>query len=302
MLTINLSTIIPIEYAGKRLDQALAMLFPAYSRENLKQWILNGSCLINNQILAPKYKIKGGETVIITANLTVKNQEWLAQDLPLNIIYEDQDILVLNKPDNLVMHPGSGNWSGTLLNALLNYHPELKFIPRAGIVHRLDKNTSGIVIIAKTLPAYNNLIVQFKNRTIIKTYEAIIIGQLIAGGTLNAPIGRHPRQRLKMDITTTGKPAVTHYRVLKKFKNHTHVKLEIETGRTHQIRVHMNHINHPILGDRLYAPRIKHNFPRTALHAKELRFKHPIDNRDLHFTLDLPKDLQDLLGTLNEHN
>lgn len=306
MQHIQLSGIIPLESSGKRLDQTLATLFPEYSRENLKQWILDGSCLINNQILLPKYKVKGGESINITAHAKTKNQDWQAQDLPLNIVYEDQDILIINKPSNLVMHPASGNWTGTLLNALLNYHSELKFLPRAGIVHRLDKDTSGLVIIAKTLLAYNNLILQFKNHTIIKTYEAIILGQLIAGGTLNAPIGRHPHNRLKMDVIAYGKPAITHYRVLKKFKNHTHIKLEIETGRTHQIRVHMNHIHHPIFGDRLYAPsrlentQIK-NFPRQALHAKELRFKHPSSNKDLHFKIDLPQDMQTLLDTLSSY-
>ena len=283
------------------------MLFPAYSRENLKQWILNGSCLINDQTLQPKFKVKGGELINISAQLELRNQNWQAQDLPINIIYEDQDLLILNKPSNLVMHPAAGNWVGTLLNAILNHHPELKFLPRAGIVHRLDKDTTGLVIIAKTLLAYNNLVLQLKNRKITKVYEAIIIGQLIAGGTLNAPIGRHPRNRLKMDVIENGKPAITHYRVLKKFNNHTHIKLEIETGRTHQIRVHMNYIRHPIFGDRLYAPsrlentQIK-NFPRQALHAKELHFQHPTDGQDLHFNTVLPLDMQNLLDILNKEN
>jgi len=283
------------------------VLFPAYSRENLKQWILNGSCLINDQTLQPKFKVKGGELINISAQLELRNQNWQAQDLPINIIYEDQDLLILNKPSNLVMHPAAGNWVGTLLNAILNHHPELKFLPRAGIVHRLDKDTTGLVIIAKTLLAYNNLVLQLKNRKITKVYEAIIIGQLIAGGTLNAPIGRHPRNRLKMDVIENGKPAITHYRVLKKFNNHTHIKLEIETGRTHQIRVHMNYIRHPIFGDRLYAPsrlentQIK-NFPRQALHAKELHFQHPTDGQDLHFNTVLPLDMQNLLDILNKEN
>ena len=283
------------------------MLFPAYSRENLKQWILNGSCLINDQTLQPKFKVKGGELINISAQLELRNQNWQAQDLPINIIYEDQDLLILNKPSNLVMHPAAGNWVGTLLNAILNHHPELKFLPRAGIVHRLDKDTTGLVIIAKTLLAYNNLVLQLKNRKITKVYEAIIIGQLIAGGTLNAPIGRHPRNRLKMDVIENGKPAITHYRVLKKFNNHTHIKLEIEKGRTHQIRVHMNYIRHPIFGDRLYAPsrlentQIK-NFPRQALHAKELHFQHPTDGQDLHFNTVLPLDMQNLLDILNKEN
>ncbi len=278
-------------------------MFPEYSRENLKQWILDGSCLINNQISSPKYKVKGGEKITIAATTKIKTQNWIPENLTLDIVYEDNDILILNKPSNMVMHPAAGNWHGTLLNALLHYNQELQFLPRAGIVHRLDKDTTGLVIVAKNLSSYNNLVLQLKNRMIIKVYEAVIIGQLIAGGTLNTTIGRHPRNRLKMDVIDTGKIAITHYRVLKKFKNHTHIRLEIETGRTHQIRVHMQYIRHPIVGDKLYAAsqlensQIK-NFPRQALHAKELRFKHPATARDLHFNTNLPADMQNLLDML----
>jgi 23S rRNA pseudouridine1911/1915/1917 synthase len=195
------------------------------------------------------------------------------------------------------MHPAAGNWQGTILNALLNYNMELNLLPRAGIIHRLDQDTTGLVIVAKNLLSYNQLILQQKNHEITKIYEAVVFGTLIAGGTINAPIGRHPRNRLKMDVIDNGKPAITHYRILKKFKNHTHIKLQLETGRTHQIRVHMQHINHPIVGDRLYS-KFSSTFPRQALHAKELSFKHPITNQDLCFTTSLPLDLQNLLTKL----
>jgi 23S rRNA pseudouridine1911/1915/1917 synthase len=294
---IELSGTIPLNAQGKRLDQALAILFPEYSRENLKQWIIKGDCQVNNKILSPKIKVKGGEIVNISTKLTIQNQNWQPENLPLNIIYEDQDILILNKPSNIIMHPAAGNWQGTILNALLNYNMELNLLPRAGIIHRLDQDTTGLVIVAKNLLSYNQLILQQKNHEITKIYEAVVFGTLIAGGTINAPIGRHPRNRLKMDVIDNGKPAITHYRILKKFKNHTHIKLQLETGRTHQIRVHMQHINHPIVGDRLYS-KFSSTFPRQALHAKELSFKHPITNQDLCFTTSLPLDLQNLLTKL----
>ncbi|MGD0465866.1 MAG: 23S rRNA pseudouridine(1911/1915/1917) synthase RluD [Gammaproteobacteria bacterium] len=294
---IELSGTIPLNAKDKRLDQALAILFPEYSRENLKQWIIKGDCQVNNKILSPKIKVKGGEIVNISTKLTIQNQNWQPENLPLNIIYEDQDILILNKPSNIIMHPAAGNWQGTILNALLNYNTELNLLPRAGIIHRLDQDTTGLVIVAKNLLSYNQLILQQKNHEITKIYEAVVFGTLIAGGTINAPIGRHPRNRLKMDVIDNGKPAITHYRILKKFKNHTHIKLQLETGRTHQIRVHMQHINHPIVGDRLYS-KFSSTFPRQALHAKELSFKHPITNQDLCFTTSLPLDLQNLLTKL----
>lgn len=301
---ISLSGVIPLNFSGKRIDQVLATMFPEYSRENLKQWLLDGSCLINDHTTLPKRKVKGGELIMIRAKNNIKIPSWAPENLPLEVVFEDRDILILNKSSNLVMHPGAGNWSGTLLNALLGYLPELKFLPRAGIVHRLDKDTTGLVIIAKNLLSYNNLCLQLKNRTIVKIYEAIVIGQLIAGGSLDAPIGRNPNNRLKMSVIANGKAAITHYRVLKKFKNYTYIKLEIETGRTHQIRVHMKHIRHPVLGDRLYAKSSMSNhqmnmFPRQALHAKELHFKHPTNKQDLHFITDLPPDMCNLLKLLD---
>lgn len=299
---INLSGTIPLEAKNQRLDLTLAKLFQEYSRENLKQWIINGDCYINNnKQLSPKIKVNGGEIVVITANLTIQNQNWQPENLPLNIIYEDEDILILNKPSNIIMHPAAGNWHGTILNALLHYNPELKLLPRAGIIHRLDQDTTGLVIIAKNLLAYNNLALQIKNHAVTKIYEAIIFGNLIAGGTIDAPIGRDKHNRLKMAVTPDGKQAITHYRILQKFKNYTHIKVQIETGRTHQIRVHMKHINYPIFGDKLYSKfsnNLTNKFNRQALHAKELHFKHPSNNKELTFIAELPLDFQNLLKTL----
>lgn len=294
---IELSSQIPLSAKGQRLDLALATLFPQYSRENIKTWILNGDCLVNDKILLPKIKVNGGEIIKITTKLTIQNQNWQPENIPLNIVYEDQDLLILNKPSNIVMHPAAGNWQGTVLNALLHYNKELNLLPRCGITHRLDQHTTGLIIVAKTLLAYNKLILQFKNQEIIKIYEAIVFGRLIIGGKINAPIGRSKRHRLKMDIVPNGKPAITNYRILKKFKNHTYIRIQIATGRTHQIRVHMKHINHPIVGDKLYS-KFSSNFPRQALHAKELHFKHPITNKDLSFITALPPDLQNLLDSL----
>lgn len=302
MKPIKLSAVIPLTAQDQRLDFTLSRLFPEYSRENLKQWILNGDCYVNNnKHISPKTKVQGGEEVIINANLKVQNQNWQAEDLPIDIVYEDQDLLILNKPNNIVMHPAIGNWQGTILNALLHYDQNLKLLPRAGIIHRLDQDTTGLVIIAKSLLAYNNLILQLKNHEIVKIYETLVFGNLIAGGTINAPIGRDKNHRLKMVVTDQGKPAITHYRILQKFKHHTYLKVKIETGRTHQIRVHMQHIGYPIVGDQLYykfSNVLTNHFKRQALHAKELHFKHPITNKDLSFTAPLPLDLQNLLSLL----
>lgn len=309
---VQLSIIMPLEYINKRLDQALAKILENYSRENLKKWILSGSCMVNNHIVSPKYKIKGGEFITLNTQLINKNSAYIAEKLPINIsiIYEDLDLLIINKPCNLVVHPGAGNWKGTLLNWLLYHYPQLKYIPRAGIVHRLDQDTTGLMIITKTLFAYNNLIKQFKNQSVIKTYEAIVIGDVIAGGTINAAIGRNKLNRLKMRVTPNGKPAITSYIVLKRFNNtinkYTHLKINIATGRTHQIRVHLQHIKHPILGDQLYAKSkgfnsIIRSFERQALHAKNLSFNHPITNKLVNFSSNLPTDLQLLLKTLEEN-
>lgn len=295
--TIALEAIIQPEFAGCRLDQALAQLFPEYSRERLKNWVLEGHCKVDGSILRPKDKVTGGEQVTIQATLT-EAVSWQPEDLPLDIVYEDEDLLVINKSANVVVHPGAGNRAGTLVNALLNYAPELSNIPRAGIVHRLDKDTTGLLVVARTLEAHASLVEQMQARTISRVYETIVHGLFLAGSTIAEPIGRHPRERKKMAVVGNGREAITHYRVLEKFAKHTHLHVELETGRTHQIRVHMSHVKHPIVGDKTYAPRLQHNFPRQALHAKTLGIIHPRTGEELSWDSELPTDMQQLLKDL----
>ncbi len=294
---ISLQGIIQPEFAGSRLDQALAQLFPEYSRERLKAWVLDGHCKVDGAVLRPKDRVTGGENVVIDATLT-QEVTWQAQDLPLDVIYADEDILVINKPADLVVHPAAGNYEGTMVNALLNYAPELSNIPRAGIVHRLDKDTTGLLVVARTLSAQASLSAQMQDRSITRIYEAVVHGLFLAGSTIAEPIGRHPRDRKKMAVSSGGREAITHYRVLKKFAKHTHIQVELETGRTHQIRVHMAHVKHPIVGDKTYAPRLQHNFPRQALHARTLGFIHPTSGEYMQWDIELPADMQELLTTL----
>lgn len=295
---IALKGIIQPEYAGSRLDQALAQLFPDYSRERLKNWVLAGHCKVDGSVLRPRDKVVGGEQVTIQATLE-DAVTWEAEDLPLNIVYEDEDLLVINKAANVVVHPAAGNRAGTLVNALLNYAPELSSIPRAGIVHRLDKDTTGLLVVARTLTAHASLAEQMQERTISRIYETVVHGLFLAGSTIDEPIGRHPKDRKKMAVVGDGREAITHYRVIKKFAKHTHVHVELETGRTHQIRVHMAHVRHPIVGDKTYAPRLQHNFPRQALHAKSLGIIHPRTGEEISWTSELPQDMQDLLASLD---
>lgn len=294
---ISLQGIIQPEFAGSRLDQALAQLFPEYSRERLKNWVLEGHCKVDGTVLRPKDRVTGGENVVIEATLT-EAVTWQAQDLPLDVIYADEDILIINKPANLVVHPAAGNYEGTMVNALLNYAPELSNIPRAGIVHRLDKDTTGLLVVARTLTAHASLSEQMQDRSITRIYEAVVHGLFLAGSTIDEPIGRHPHDRKKMAVNNGGREAITHYRVLKKFAKHTHIQVELETGRTHQIRVHMAHVKHPIVGDKTYAPRMQHNFPRQALHARTLGFIHPTSGEYMQWDIELPEDMQELLTTL----
>lgn len=296
--TIALEGIIQPEFAGCRLDQALAQLFPEYSRERLKSWLLDGYCTVDGSILKPKDKVAGGEQVIIQATLQ-EEVTWQAEELPLNIVYEDEDILVINKPANFVVHPAAGNRAGTLVNALLNHAPELSNVPRAGVVHRLDKDTTGLLVVARTLAAHTSLIEQMQARSISRIYETVVHGVFLAGSTIDEPIGRHPHDRKKMAVVGDGREAITHYRVLTRFPKHTHLQVELETGRTHQIRVHMSYVKHPIVGDKTYAPRMQHNFPRQALHAKTLGFIHPSTDEEISFTSEIPADMQELLKTLS---
>jgi 23S rRNA pseudouridine1911/1915/1917 synthase len=266
-----------------------------------------------DQLWCSKDKVKGGEQISIVAKVAIETN-WQPEDLPLNIIYEDESIIVLNKQNNLVVHPAVGNKSGTLVNALLNYCTNLQSLPRAGVVHRLDKDTTGLIVVAKTLAAYTSLVQQLQARTITRSYAAIVCGIMTAGGTVNAPIARHPRERLRMAVISSGKTAITHYRVTEKFAAHCLLNVELETGRTHQIRVHMAHIGYAILGDKLYAKRARlpkggseelitslQKFPRQALHAKELKFIHPTSQKLIEFAAPLPEDLLSILKLLREH-
>jgi len=308
----NYQLTIPEIHANKRLDQALAKLMPDYSRTQIQEWIATGSILVNGNLAKAKTKIKGGETVLIEA--TVKSQpQWEAQAIPLHIVYEDATLIIINKSVGMVVHPGAGNADRTLLNALLHHAPQLQSLPRAGIIHRLDKDTSGLLVIAKTLAALKSLSHQLKKRTLLREYQAIVYGTMISGGTINAPIDRHPLQRKRMAIVETGKNAITHYRVAEKYRAHSRLKIRLETGRTHQIRVHMAHIHHPIIGDSVYGGRIQlsksmspelidvlKQFKRQALHAFALGLIHPENNEFIRWEIDLPEDMKQLIHILRD--
>ncbi len=299
------------QHFGKRLDQVIADLFPEYSRSRLKDWILAEKVLVNGKVVTKaREKMIGNESITIYAELEVEVHHE-AENIDLNIVYEDDYILIINKPAGLVVHPGAGNQSGTLLNALLHHCPEIDLVPRAGIVHRLDKDTTGLMVVAKTVPAQTQLVADMQERLITREYEAVCLGRLTAGGTVDKPIGRHPTKRTNMAVTATGKEAVTHYRVINKFRSHTHIRLRLETGRTHQIRVHMSHIKHPLVGDSQYGGRVQtpkgasesllttlRGFRRQALHAAMLKFYHPITGEPVEFYADLPDDFVELVNAL----
>lgn len=310
MSVTQLSAEIPPALDGKRLDQALASLFSDYSRNRLQQWIKGGQIRVDEKILRPRDKVYSGQHVTIAVEETPQG-DWQAEAIPLEIVFEDAHLLVINKPAGLVVHPAAGNYTGTLLNALLHHVPGLATIPRAGIVHRLDKETSGLLVIAKDLPSHTDLVSQLQAREFEREYLALVNGVMTAGGTVEAPIGRHPVQRKRMAVVGNGKPAVTHYRVEERFRAHTLLRVRLETGRTHQIRVHMAHIHFPIVGDPVYGGRLKippacsaalrealHGFRRQALHAARLGLVHPVSGDLLHWEAPLPADMQTLLDTL----
>ncbi len=291
---------IPADLAGKRLDQALSQLLPQYSRARIQQWVQDQSVIVNGVTIKSKDKVNAGDKVEIAVTLTPEG-EWLPQDIPLNIIYEDADIIVVNKPAGLVVHPGAGVPDGTLVNALLHYDKTLANVPRAGIVHRLDKDTSGLLVVARSLTAHPHLVEQLQTRTMRREYDCIVNGTLISGGKVDAPVGRHPSNRLKMAVVPNGKPAVTHYRIKRKFEKYTYIHCQLETGRTHQIRVHMAHINHAILGDLLYGPKsypLQDKIKRQALHAIQLTLQHPRTHETMTFHSELPDDIQHILTCL----
>ncbi len=299
MTKINIT--IPPEMAGYRLDKALAELCPSYSRGRLQQWIHDGYVLVNQTTSRAKNKVQGGENIEIATQSTTE-VAWQAQKLPLNILYEDGDLLIINKAAGIVVHPGAGNPDNTLVNALLHHAPELEQIPRAGIIHRIDKDTSGLLVVARSLTAHADLVQKLQQRQFIRKYEAIVHGVMVAGNTIDAPIGRHPTQRVRMAVVENGKPAITHYRIIERYRNHTHISVKLETGRTHQIRVHMAYKRYPLLGDPVYGGRLHRfqNFNRQALHAASLGFDHPNSGEFMQWTATLPDDMLKLLEELKQ--
>lgn len=307
-------TIAP-EHAGLRLDQALAKLLPSYSRSRLQAWIKDGNVTLAGQVVDTKHKVWGGEQVLVMPQPSPEESAFKAEDLPLNIVFEDETLLVIDKPAGLVVHPAAGNWQGTLLNALLHYFPPIESVPRAGIVHRLDKETSGLLVVAKTITAQTNLVRQLQARTVKREYRAIVWGIVHGKGTVNAPIGRNPHDRMKMAIVKHfGKPAITHYEALENFSHHSYVRCLLETGRTHQIRVHMQSIKAPLVGDPAYGHKmnqpgmrltdematIVNSFGRQALHAARLGLIHPETEEPLTWQSELPADMKTLLAQLRE--
>jgi 23S rRNA pseudouridine1911/1915/1917 synthase len=293
---------IPAALGGKRLDQAVASLLPDYSRSRIQQWIEAGQVLLNGAAASVKQKVYGGEVVLVVAQIAPAEQVHQAEAIGLDIVFEDDALLVINKPPGLVVHPGAGNWSGTLMNALLHHGPLAHELPRAGIVHRLDKDTSGLLVVAKTLPAHTALVRDLQARTVKRTYQAVALGYFdMASGTVEGGIGRHPTQRTRMALLDHGgKPSVTHWRVLRQFEQAALIECRLETGRTHQIRVHMTHLGHPLVGDAVYGPRKPPiAFPRQALHAWRLGLDHPSTGEPMQWEAPLPQDMVDLLESLS---
>ena len=308
----TLTIIIPERMTGDRLDVALSEMLPDYSRSKITAWIKSGDALINNKAFKPKDKVNGSQMVSLSLNKK-QNNDWSAENIALNIVFEDEDIIIINKPFGLVTHPGAGNWNGTLANALLYYDPELSKLDRAGIVHRLDKNTSGLMVIARNEKSQKYLVEQLQSHSVVREYSAIVYGHMISGGSVNDPIGRDPKDRIKQAVSSSGKDATTHYRVIDRFKSHTHVKAILETGRTHQIRVHLSHIGYPLLGDPMYGGRVRFpkkasetlkesllGFKRQALHSKKLTLNHPSTGELVSWKAPLPDDMVELLVILNE--
>jgi len=296
-----------------RLDQAAAELFPDFSRSRLQNWIREGALRLDGVPARPRDKVAQGSELTLVAELQQEVQ-WVAEDIALDLVFEDDSIIVLNKPAGLVVHPGAGHQAGTLVNALLNHQADLASLPRAGIVHRLDKDTSGLMVVAKTLQAHNHLVAQLQERTVKRDYLAVCIGAMTGGGKVDKPLGRHPRDRKKMAVVAVGgKAAITHFRIAERFNHHTSVNVQLETGRTHQIRVHMAHLHYPLIGDASYGgrPRIPkaaaqplidmlRQFPRQALHARALGLIHPRTLQAQQWEIPLADDILQLLAVLRE--
>jgi 23S rRNA pseudouridine1911/1915/1917 synthase len=309
---IEADFVVPLEHSGMRLDQVISECMPEYSRSRLQQWIKQGKITVNGETSRSKEKVKINDLLEVNAELESQG-EWLPEDIPIDVVYQDDEIIILNKPTGMVVHPAAGNQSGTLVNALLHHFPGIETVPRAGIVHRLDKDTTGLMVVAKTLTAHAHIVEQLQSREMGREYEAVVMGVMTGGGTVDQPIARSPKNRKKMAVNQFGKRAITHYRVLERFASHTHIRVKLETGRTHQIRVHMSHIKYPLIGDTTYAGRQKlpagastevkevlKNFSRQALHAKKLTLIHPQTEEEMSWEIDLPEDMQALLGILAE--
>ena len=303
--------VIPDESSGLRLDNALVKLFPDYSRARIQKWIKNGDVLVHGQIMRPKDIVAGGESVLL--NVQIMDEVSLDPEaIALDIVFEDEFLIIINKPAGLIVHPGAGNPSGTMANALLHHMPELRSVPRVGIVHRLDKDTTGLLVVAKDHKTHTHLVEQLQQRTVSRKYIALIYGEMISGGTVDEPIGRHSVDRKRMAVKPSmGRPAITHYRIRKKYNGFTLLDVKLETGRTHQIRVHMSHIKFPIIGDLVYGRKMNAgnnktlqlltNFPRQALHAAELSFEHPKKQSEVTFSAPLPADFQELIDILESN-
>ncbi|MCG6118636.1 MAG: 23S rRNA pseudouridine(1911/1915/1917) synthase RluD [Aquimonas sp.] len=302
--------VLPLSAGGLRFDQALAEALPEFSRSRLAAWIKAGDALIEGRVGKPKDPVSGGERITLTVRLEAVEHA-VPQNIALELLYEDADLLVVNKPAGLVVHPGAGNPAGTLVNALLHLDPRLEALPRAGIIHRLDKDTSGALVVARSPQAHASLVEQLSAREVQRQYECVVYGVLVAGGTVDAALDRHPVDRLRRAVVEQGKPAVTHYRVRRRFRAHTQLQVNLETGRTHQIRVHMAHIRHPLLGDPLYSGGLKlpkaaspefiealRGFRRQALHAERIAFAHPRGGATVEVEAPRPADLQALLDAL----
>lgn len=300
---------VPIADGGLRLDQVLAKLLPEYSRSRLQEWVAQGQVTVNGATAISKQKIWGGELLQVTPQSHPAEQAYLSQAIDLNVIYEDESILIIHKPVGLVVHPGNGNWQGTLLNGLLHYAPELAEVPRAGIVHRLDKDTSGLLVVARTVVAQTALVRQLQERSVQREYLALAYGEMERGGRVDAAIDRHPSQRTKMAVVEGGKPAITHYSIVQSFPGCTLLRCKLETGRTHQIRVHMAHLRHPLVGDSIYIKGAQKcplamrdtllNFPRQALHAERLGLEHPATGEWMEWQVDMPSDMKNLLNKIS---
>ena len=307
---IQLTARVPDKLESERLDQIAATLFPDYSRARLQQWIKAGDLTVDGNHQRPRDKLYGGELLAIDTRLEVIDEN-LPQEIEFGTIFEDDHIIVINKPSGLVTHPAPGNRDRTLLNGLLYRYPELDMVPRAGIVHRLDRDTSGLMVVARNIVSQNKLVAQLQARSVTRLYEAIVYGVIKSSGTIDLPIGRHPVNRKKMSIRDNGRDAITHYRVLCSFTAHTHLAVKLETGRTHQIRVHLAHKRHPLVGDPVYGGTLKipakgsvelksglKSLTRQALHARELELEHPSTGERVGWKVDLPLDMVELLGLL----